>query len=106
MNDIQAVCIEIYNNGLVHVVRCVYNPPVSITNNLKTITDLIDHFCLKYHFVIFVNDINLPFLTENVNIVPYNKFSKLVDKIIEFGLQQLVNEPTRGHNILDMVFLF
>ena len=29
----------------------------------------------------------------------------LVDKIIKFGLQQLVNEPTRSHNILDVFFL-
>ena len=28
----------------------------------------------------------------------------IVDKITEFGLQQLVKEPTRSHNILDMVF--
>ena len=29
-----------------------------------TITYLIDHICLKYHFVIFVGDFNLPLLTE------------------------------------------
>ena len=71
---------------------------------MQNCNDLIDHICLKYHFAIFVGDFNLPFLTENVNIAPYNKFSTLIDKIIEFGLQQLVNEPTRGHNILDIVF--
>ena len=87
-----------------HAVTFLYNPPALITNNLKTIIDLIDHICLKYHFVIFIGNFNLPFLTENVNIVPYSKCSTLVDWIIEFGLQQLVKELSKGHNILDMVF--
>ena len=68
-----------------HVVKCAYSPSALITNDLKTITDLINHICLKYHFVIFVSDFNLPFFTEKVNIVPYNKCSTLVDEIIEFG---------------------
>ena len=104
LNDVLAVSIEIYNNGFEHVVLCVSNPPALITNNLKTITDLIDQLCSKYHFVIFVDDFNFPFLTENVNIASYNKCSTLVEKIIEFGLRLLVNEPTRGHSILDMLF--
>ena len=86
MNDVHAVSIEIYENGLVHVVQCAYSPPALITNDLKTITDLINHICLKYHFVIFVGDFNLPFFTEKVNIVPYYKFSTLADGIIEFVL--------------------
>ena len=92
---LQAVSIEIYNNSLVHVVTCVYNPPALITNNL------IDHICLKFHFVIFVGDFNYPFLTENFNIIPYNKFSALVDKILNLGYNNLFMNP--GHNILDMV---
>ena len=60
LNDVglQAVSFEINNNGLVHVVTCVYNPPALITNDFKTITDLIDHICLTYHFVIFIGDFN------------------------------------------------
>ena len=76
-NVAQAASIEIYNNGLVHIVMRVYNPHAWLTNNLKIIRDLIDHICLKYHFVIFVGNFNLPFLTENFNIHPYNKFSAL-----------------------------
>ena len=105
-NDVQQISIEMYTKGQVHVILYIYNPPDLIDYCLKTLTDIIDYICSRYHLVVIFGDFNFPGFTEklNVNVRIDNKCSHIADKITEFGLVQLIDEPTRGKNILDLVF--
>ena len=95
-----------YTKGQVHVISCIYNPPDLIDYSLKILTDIIDYICSRYHLVVIFGDFNIPGFAEklNVNVRIDNKCSHIAHKITEFGLIQLIDEPTRGKNILDLVF--
>ena len=95
-----------YTKGQVHVISCIYNQPDLIDYCLKTLTDIIDYICSRYHLVVIFGDFNFPDFAEklNVNVRIDSKYSHIADKITEFGLVQLIDEPTKDENILDLVF--
>ena len=105
-NDVQQISIEVYSAGQVHVISCIYNPPGLIHDCLKTLTDIINYICSRYHLVVLFGDFNIPGFAEKLNadVKIDNKCSQIADKIIEFGLNQIIEEPTRGKNMLDLVF--
>ena len=96
------------------VIACVYRPPNCPTNHF---TEFIDSFCTTLEQldspmpnIILNGDFNFPgvnWIDETCScprIQDKLQAENLLDVADSFMLQQLILEPTRGDNILDLVF--
>lgn len=100
--------LEVIVNDLLipikHRIGCIYRSPDNDTDYLKLMVDLFNQLCDVSHPVTIVGDFNLPLFNWQDLVYPdseiYNHFA---DCITQNGLSQLINEPTRGENILDLV---
>jgi Reverse transcriptase (RNA-dependent DNA polymerase)/Endonuclease-reverse transcriptase len=79
----------------------VYFPPNHTENNEKILKEKLNEISDTTHEIFIIGDFNKPNINwENPDI--HN--SKLAQFCVENGMYQVVDEPTRGENILDLLF--
>lgn len=82
-----------------------YRPPDSnscfIAELRESITDAINLCHTKTVFLF--GDFNLPQIDWNLLFSPCNTSSQFISLTLDFNLVQVVNKPTRGNNILDLI---
>ena len=67
--------------------------------------DCLRSLCLSKKAICLLGDFNLPDFNWRLFSAPScGVYSLFLDLVNELGLHQFVNVPTRGHNILDLVF--
>ena len=86
----------------------LYTPDINVSY-LKNITNCLNHVSQMNHNHRFVvaGDFNLPNINWNTDI-PFSTNTldlEIIEYIMDNGLFQLVNKPTRSNNILDLVFV-
>jgi exonuclease III len=104
LSNIQAVCIEVYIQSHLYVVCCIYNPPGVSQQCMLDLINIFDFLCSKYHSVLLCGDFNLPNFAENLYGIQESRYSQFENIVVQYGLEQLVTEPTRLQSILDLVF--
>jgi len=102
--DIVAVDLKDCNNTLPIRLIAVYRPP-SMTKHdnarLFSVLNLLAEDCVR---LCVFGDLNLPLLNWDLFVYPDNfLYCTAVDFICNHGLTQLVNDPTRGDSILDLI---
>jgi hypothetical protein len=81
-----------------------YNPPSHDINVSKTLSNFVKWSCDIDYPLFIVGDFNLPNIHWGKNIIPTDKCSHVFWKtVVSLGLTQLVTQPTRENNILDLV---
>lgn len=94
--------VRIYNpNGNYFTLITLYRPPNSSSETDEKIMDYLNDISNNSEIII-VGDINLPVKVWGENYTATNG-SFLYTQLLESELSQLVNEPTRGQNILDLL---
>ena len=69
---------------------------ISFLNAMKMYSDVSQHVCI-------VGDFNIPCIDWTDNTATDSLGDYLLDFVNELGLHQFVHEPTREHNILDLI---
>ena len=99
---------------------CLYRPPKTqsekLSEALKQIDDCIKK-CSSDEKVVFVGDMNFPFIewktvddvvypviTSGDTIDSQNQAKSMIELTDRFFMQQVISEPTRENNILDLMF--
>ena len=83
----------------------VYRSPYSTIQTDKNLTDSISEQCENSpHDTLIVGDFNMAELSCSPRPDPLPQWIQPFDEVFsDFGLEQLVDTPTRGENILDLV---
>ena len=99
---------KLENNNIV-IIGSIYRPPssdIKYTENMcKQIEGIVNSN--KNAAILIGGDLNLPDVDWNSNSINGNQYLKAInqctiDMVNECHLKQIVNEPTRGDNILDV----
>ncbi len=102
LSHLQAVCVEITHESHSFAVCCIYNPPGYLQLCIDALSDLIKYVCEKFPSVCFIGDFNMPDYVHNA--FSHTRYQNFVNSVVAFGLDQLVRDPTRQHNFLDLIF--
>ena len=96
----ESIWVRINNSDNSFVLGMVYRPPDS---NLEQDSTLVSDICKSRNWskVCIVGDFNLPYI-DWVNLV-FNGRNRILESLLDCYFFQLVEEPTRGNNILDLV---
>lgn len=102
----QVVCVELNVNDQVYAVCNVYNPPGLLPQCLHVLSEVFDTLCSKYHYPLFIGDFNMPNYTRDIcnSVQMDNEYGAFLNTLVLYGLNQLISEPTRLNNVLDLVF--
>ena len=84
------------------LIGCVYRSPSSSRVNDDNLISLLNNMCDSYSKYIIVGDFNYPQINWSLLSGP-NDVVPFLDALNDCSLTQMVNCPTRGHSILDLV---
>jgi len=102
--DIVAIDLRDRNNTLPIRLIAVYRPPgMASPDNARlfSVLDLLAEDCVR---LCVFGDLNLPLLNWDLFVYPDNHlYCTAADFICNHGLTQLVDDPTRGDSILDLI---
>ncbi len=106
LSDSQIIAIEIFIGGRFIAMCCIYNPPGNDVRHVQNVCNVMNFICEKYCNVCILGDFNFPLFVPCLNgnnPFPASLIS-LYNTITNYSLNQLVAFPTRGENILDLIF--
>ena len=86
---------------------CIYREPKTCTCDTWKLFGRLRELCLPYKDVIIMGDINLPhcdWLQSSISAVP-SANNNMKSFMREYDLLQIVTEPTRGNNLLDVAIV-
>jgi hypothetical protein len=97
-----------FNFGVVkYLVGVIYRPPNSDENYLLSICETVSLMCSKYsnYNIVITGDFNLPNINWDLVMPTSNDKLTLVflNCVLSNNLEQIINFPTRGNNVLDLV---
>ena len=108
-DSLEMIWVSIQNDNQRILFGVCYRPPgqsagqvAEFVANLENTLALIA--CKKYDTVILVGDFNDPCTKWNSRHTKSDLKNNLVDLSLSYNMKQLINEPTRDGNILDLVF--
>ena len=108
-DSLEMIWVSILNDNQRILFGVCYRPPgqpagqvAEFLANLENSLALIA--CKKYDTVILVGDFNDPCTKWNSRHTKSDLKNNLVDLSLSYNMKQLINEPTRDENILDLVF--
>jgi hypothetical protein len=97
--SIESICINIELGSDKSIsVCCVYRAKY-LSEDLHNIEKLLHEFSLNVSRVILIGDFNVNILSAGV------ESNKLNDALSQHGFLQLINEPTREKNLLDLIII-
>jgi hypothetical protein len=110
-SDHEAIWVQIKEEqGPNIIVGAYYRPPRENLDKLKDFGLVVEKVCRTNSGTIIIGgDFNLPGIDWSINSIrPYAQQSAhcrcLLDIVQDTGLEQLVHEPTRNDNLLDLIF--
>ena len=68
------------------------------------LASIFDFLCSKYNLVLLCGNFNLPNFAENLYGTQEYRYNQFGNIVVQYGLEQLVAEPTWLQRILDLVF--
>ena len=104
-NDLEIIAcrVKCYNSDVIFA--CFYKPNISDVHLLEPLRAAMK-FLLSFGFpVVLSGDFNLPGISWETSVAPTTgSQDKFLELFVSEGLYQHVLEPTRGSNILDLIF--
>ncbi len=100
INNVDLICVELRNHNTKVIVCLIYRPPGQSPETDNKLFDVIIETCGNFE-TISMWDFNLPVERWGETLRSHSRI-ELYNYILESGLHQLVNSPTRDNNILDL----
>nr|CAH8858213.1 unnamed protein product [Trichobilharzia regenti] len=104
LNMPETLWVNVHLNNVTALIGCSYRAPGTFSNYetqlINTLEQLTD---LQYDHKILCGDFNLPEINWDIPTGP-TKFDKFLDTLDILGWKQTVTTPTRGNNVLDLIF--
>ena len=104
LSTVEAICVNLKIHSHPRIL-CIYRPPNCTLQYHEKMCHVISHCARNCKNIVMFGDFNLPLIQWSnftfPNTMPYNTFAECIN---ENSLTQHVNFPTRGSNILDLVF--
>lgn len=104
----EAVFCKIICDGINIVTGCVYRSPSSGNDSIIAVQEFLQSYAHNSRLVV-MGDFNLPDIDWNTMQYTSHSSETLIDLILNFGLQQMVLEPTRiteeTKTILDLILI-
>ena len=102
-NHLEILCVDVFLDSTKQRFILVYYPPASPINVMSDLCSCLEFLCDVSYGVTINGDFNMPDIVwDNLSIRPA-RYACFIDFVINNGLSQLVCEPTRGENILDLI---
>ena len=102
--DIVAVDLRDGNDTLPLRLVAVYRPPSMTASDNDRLFSVLNDLAVDCVRLCVLGDFNLPLINWDLFVYPENQlYCTATDFICNHGLSQLVNEPTRGNSILDII---
>lgn len=102
-NKLEACCIDIFT-PCKHRVICIYRPPNCDLQYTLLLMELISELCRVSYPVTIGGDFNLPDIVwPSLDYPNSPEYCAVMDGLLESGLTQLVVDPTRNLNVLDLI---
>jgi hypothetical protein len=107
-SDLEILCVDVLCNNFRHRFICVYRPPVHNVHLMESITMFLNHLCDVNFVCTICGNFNMP------NINWFNELDppalpllegRFASFIVDNGLLQLITQPTRMDNILDLLLV-
>ena len=102
IDNVDIICLQLKTHSKKIIIGRIYRPPAHNINSDMKLFHQIMEVSNSFESVIF-GDFNLP-VTSWGNSLKSHMGHDLYDNLLESGLSQHVNKPTRGDNILDLIF--
>ncbi len=84
---------------------CAYRPPNASIEYSELLFNFLGTCCTDDDSVVCVGDFNLPLIQWDTLTFPsFSPYDLCQDFVLENDLKQLINEPTLGKNLLDLLF--
>ena len=104
LSTVEAICVDLKIHSHPRILF-IYRPPNCTLQYHENMCHVIYHCARNCKNIVMFGDFNLPLMQWSnftfPNTMPYNTFAECIN---ENSLTQHVNFPTRGSNILDIVF--
>ena len=95
--SLETVCVSIQlRNNKSFIVCCIYRTK-NATNDLHNLDTLFEHLSLQHKLVYILGDFNFNLYSTNSNCCKFNNL------IYKYSFTQIVNQPTRGKSLLDVI---
>ena len=106
VDGLEALAVAVVLKKSKLFISSIYKPSVSDVHLLAPLKRFVEHIISKRGRHVFVGDFNLPDVDWINLTAPGNgKQDKFLNIFTKRGLSQLVRTPTRGNNILDLIFV-
>jgi hypothetical protein len=105
-NDIELLWVRLYIGGIVLIVGVYYHPNVTLTSDVDFLREELGKIRLLFPTAttLLVGDFNLPDINWELQTSPHSyRQDEYLALFSEFNLSQVVEVPTRGENILDLI---
>jgi hypothetical protein len=100
---LELLCVDIHKGSVKQRFILVYNPPASSISYISDLCSCLDILCDIDYVCTIVGDFNMPdIMWHDLSIQP-TRSADFINFIINNGFSQLICEPTRGNNILDLI---
>lgn len=101
---LEVCCVDVFMPGR-HRIICVYRPPNIDLNYCTLLVEMLAELSNVTYPVTVGGDFNLPDIEWGSLRYPANELYRVfIDGILEAGLSQKVQQPTRALNTLDLLF--
>jgi hypothetical protein len=104
--SLEIVAVDITCCGIISRLILVYRPPNYDSDQNTLLASALRHLSSKITRLAIIGDFNLPSVDwKCVNNSVMLNCHELIDFFTDSGLYQVVDQPTRDKNILDLVFV-
>ena len=100
---LEVLCVDVTLKCDVQRFILCYNPPSYTAESMADLCACLAILCDVDYVCTVVGDFNLPMVNWLDLSVQPAKCADFINFVIDYGLSQLVREPTRGLNILDLI---
>jgi hypothetical protein len=105
---LEILCVDVFCNNFKQRYICVYRPPSRDVNYITQLVSCLNILCIINYSLIVCGDFNLPNIDWSQAINP--QLLPILDSIfasfvIDNGLLQLIDTPTRANNVLDLLLV-
>ena len=106
--SLEVICLDIISSGTKHRYICAYRPPAYNTECAELLIRCLDYLCDIQHAFTICTDFNMPNFNSNGDFDANAMCSLnacLAKFIVNNGALQLITEPTRLSNTLDLLIV-
>ena len=101
--DTESIWCKIVDREEEVIIGVIYNSPSSNDICRNNLNNIVKNICSTYNNVIVCGDFNYPCINWNLLHASTTSGHMFLDAILDAYLVQVIDKPTRGDNMLDLI---